>query len=220
MQYIQLRGLPFNPVDLFNQDLCKQVKEWRRRGKRVLIMMDINDHPLQNKFYTKLQEQNTELEEFTHECWGFNKPYTHHLGKTQIDSRYKTPEVKIVNLVMLTFAESPGDHQSFVLDVSTQSLLGVYRYKVCRLVSRRLVTSQEASVKRYNKNNSRAVPHPLHQRANKCGRQHDEILWVSVSTVVAFDDNKALQTDDRNKNPCGKELQKSSKATQQFQPHH
>jgi hypothetical protein len=61
MQYIQSRGLPFTPLDLFDPDLCKQVKEWRGRGKRVLIMMDINNHPLQNKFYTKLQEQNTEL---------------------------------------------------------------------------------------------------------------------------------------------------------------
>ncbi len=64
--------------------------------------------------------------------------------------RYKTPEVKILNLTILTFAKSPGDHQFLVLDVSTRSLLGVYRYKVCWLVSRSLVTSQETSVKRYN----------------------------------------------------------------------
>jgi hypothetical protein len=51
---------------------------------------------------------------------------------------------------MLTFAESPGDHRSFVLDISTRSLLGVNRYKVCRPVSCRLVTSQESSVKTYN----------------------------------------------------------------------
>ncbi len=31
-----------------------------------------------------------------------------------------------------------------------QSLLGVYRYKIYRLVSRRLITSQETSIKRYN----------------------------------------------------------------------
>jgi hypothetical protein len=93
MQYIQLRGLPFKLFDLFDNNLCKQVKEWRGRGIRVLIMMDFNDHPLQNKFYTKLQEQNTELEEFTHKCWGPSKPYTHHSGKTPINGRYKTPKV-------------------------------------------------------------------------------------------------------------------------------
>ena len=65
------------------------------------------------------------MEEFTHKCWGPKEPYTHHSGKSPIDGGYKSLEVKIVNLAMLTFAESPGDHQSFVLDVSTRSLQGV-----------------------------------------------------------------------------------------------
>ncbi len=45
MQYIQSRGLSSNPVNLFNHDLSKQVKEWRGKGKRAIILMDINDHP-------------------------------------------------------------------------------------------------------------------------------------------------------------------------------
>jgi hypothetical protein len=53
-----------------------------------------------------------------------------------IDGGYKTPEVEIVNLALLNFVESPGDQQSFVLDISTLSLLGVYQYKVCHPVSR------------------------------------------------------------------------------------
>jgi hypothetical protein len=46
MQYIQLRGLSSNPINLFNHNLSKQVKEWRGKGERVIKMMDINDHPL------------------------------------------------------------------------------------------------------------------------------------------------------------------------------
>jgi hypothetical protein len=95
-----------------------------------------------------LKDHNTDIEEFTRKCWGTKELYTHHSSKSPIDGGYKTPEVKIVNLAKLTFAESPGDHQLFVLDVSTRSPLGIYRYKVCRLVSCRLITSQETSVKR------------------------------------------------------------------------
>ncbi len=95
--------------------------------------MDLNDHPMHNKLYTKLQEH--DMTEFTHKCWGPKEPYTHHSGKSPIDGGYKTPEVEIVNLAMLNFAESPGDHQSFILDISTQSLLSVYWYKICRPVS-------------------------------------------------------------------------------------
>jgi hypothetical protein len=88
--------------------------------------------------------------EFTHKCWGPMEFYTHHSGKSPIDGGYKAPEVEIINLAMVTFAESPGDHQLFILDVSTQSLVGVYRYKFYWPMSCRLVTSQETSVKRYN----------------------------------------------------------------------
>jgi hypothetical protein len=150
MQCIQSRGLSSNPVNLFDNDLSKQVKEWRGKGKRVITLMDINDHPLQNKLYRKLKDHNTNMEEFTHKCWGSKEPYTHHSGKSPIDGGYKTPEVKIVNFAILTFAESPGDHQLFVLDVSTRSLLGISRYKVCQPVSHRLMTSQETSGKKYN----------------------------------------------------------------------
>jgi hypothetical protein len=112
-------------------------------------MMDLNNHPRRNKLYTKLNDH--DMEEFTHKCWGPMEPYTHHSGKSQIDGGYKTPEVEIVNLAMLNLAESPGDHQSFVLEVSTQYLLGVYQYKICRPVSRWLVTFQQGLVRRYNK---------------------------------------------------------------------
>ncbi len=115
-----------------------------------MLLMDVNDHPLCNKIYSTLKERNTDMEEFTYKCWGPKEPYTHHLGKSPIDGSYKSPEVEIVNLSMLNFAESPGDHRSLLFDISTRSLLGKFRYKVCHPVSRRLVTLQVDSVKRYN----------------------------------------------------------------------
>jgi hypothetical protein len=90
------------------------------------------------------------MDEFSHKCWGPKAPYTHPSGKSPIDGAYKSPEVEIVHLCMLTFAESPGNHRSLFFDISTCSLLGEFRYKVCRPVSQRLVTSQTDSVRRYN----------------------------------------------------------------------
>jgi hypothetical protein len=91
------------------------------------------------------------MEEFTYKYWGPKEPYTHHSGKSPINGGYKSPEVEIVNLSMLNFAESPSNHRSLLFDISTRSLLGEFRYKVCCPVSCRLVTSQADSVKRYNK---------------------------------------------------------------------
>jgi hypothetical protein len=124
---------------------------WQVVGAPLGPLMDVNDQPVHNKFYTTLKEQTTDMEEFTHKCWGPKEPCTHHSGKSPIDGSHKSPEVEIVNLSMLNFAESPSNHRSLLFDISTYSLLGEFRYKVCRPVSRRLVTLQADSVKHYNK---------------------------------------------------------------------
>jgi hypothetical protein len=150
MHYIQSRGLQADPEALFDTNLSKQIKEWRGAGERIVPVIDVNSHPLHNELYRQLQDRMTEMEEFSHKCGGPKAPYTHPAGKSPIDGAYKPLQVKIVNLCMLKFAESPGDHRSLCFDNSTCSLLGEFRYKVCRPVSRYLVTPQQSSVKRYN----------------------------------------------------------------------
>ncbi len=90
------------------------------------------------------------MEELSHKCWGPKAPYTHPARKSSIDGVYKSPEVEIVNLCMLAFVESLGDHGSLCFDISNCSLLDEFSYKICRPVNRCLVTSQQSSVKRYN----------------------------------------------------------------------
>ena len=75
LRYIQSRGLETNPVSLFDDDLSKQIKEWRGAGERKVLAMDVNARPLYNTFYRQLQECSTELEEFSHKCWGPVAPY-------------------------------------------------------------------------------------------------------------------------------------------------
>ena len=119
LRYIQSRGLATDPASLFDANLSKQIKEWRGAGKRIVLVIDVNGHPLYNNLYRQLQERSTEMEEFSHKCWGPVAPYTHHAGRSPIDGAYKSPEVEIVNLCMLTFAESPGDHRSLCFVIST-----------------------------------------------------------------------------------------------------
>ena len=89
-------------------------------------MNDVNGHPLHNNLYCQLQECGTELEKFYHNCWGPVALDTHHAGSSPIDGADRSPEVEIVNLCMLTFAESPGDHRSLCFDILTRSLLGEF----------------------------------------------------------------------------------------------
>jgi hypothetical protein len=136
---------------MFDRDLTAQIKSWRSAGERVVLLMDVNADPLRNNLYNNIGGGPEGMQEFTHHCWGPQPPHTHTRGSGPIDGGYKSPEIEIVNLSMLTFADSPGDHRSLLLDVSSRSMLGQHIPKVCRPVSRRLVTSQQDSVKTYNK---------------------------------------------------------------------
>jgi hypothetical protein len=49
--YIQAHGLNYSPVEVFDKDLSNQIKEWRKSGERIVLRIDVNDHPLKSKFY-------------------------------------------------------------------------------------------------------------------------------------------------------------------------
>jgi hypothetical protein len=151
IRYMQLHNITGTPQQLFDKDLLHQCKLWRKSGERIILLLDANEHVLTGKFNRQISRTGLDLEEFTHKCWGAHQPYTHINGSIPIDGGYKSPEIEVLNVCMLPFLDSPGDHRAFIIDISTRSLLGEFRYKVCRPISRRLITSQQRSVDEYNR---------------------------------------------------------------------
>ena len=149
--YMQLHNITGTPQQLFDKDRLHQCKLWRKSSERILLLMDANEHVLTSKFNQAITRVGLDLEEFTHKCWGVHQSYTHINGKIPINGGYKSPEIEVLNVCMLPFLDSPGDHRAFVIDISTRSLLSEFRYKVCRPVSRRLITSQQGLVNEYNR---------------------------------------------------------------------
>jgi hypothetical protein len=148
MQQNNIAGIP---VGMFDKDLYQQIKKWRATRERMILLMDLNGNHLINGLYDKIGRGSDGMEEFTHRCWGRTPPNTHSRGSVPIDGGYISPEIEIINLSMLNFVDSPDNHRSLLLDVSTSSMLGEHLNKICRPVSQRLVTSQVQSVERYNK---------------------------------------------------------------------
>ncbi len=130
LRYIQTKGLNFNPLELFDKDLIEQIYKWCVEGERIVLPMDVNEHPMDTKFVRWLTAKIPDMSESSHKCWGPTPPYTHVNGTYPINGNYMSPEIEVVNLAMLIFTNSPGGHRSLILDISTRSLLGEFRYKV------------------------------------------------------------------------------------------
>ncbi len=148
---MQLHNLKGSSQQLFDKDLLHQCKLWRKSGKRVILLMDANERVLKGKFNKALTRTGLDMEEFTHKCWGLNQPYTHINGSIPINNGYKLSEIEVLNVCMLPFLDSPGNHQAFIINISTRLLLGEFHYKVCRPVSHRLIMSQQGLVDEYNR---------------------------------------------------------------------
>ena len=97
-----------------------------------------------------LEAEGVGLEEFSHKYWGRKPPNTHINGDIPIDAGYKTPDIEVTAFCMLRFMESPGDHRSWIIEVTTRSMLGKDLLKIVRPPGRGLVSSQPKSVKTYN----------------------------------------------------------------------
>ncbi len=150
--------------------------------------MNVNEHVLHRKLNKALSRTGSDLAEFTHKCWGASQPYTHINGSIPIDGGYKSPEIEVLNICMLPFLNSLGDHQAFIIDISTRSLLGKFCYKVCWSVSCWLITSQQSSVNKYNRIVCEQFAlHQIDERLDAvdkmtryCGFPSPNFLWAMI----------------------------------------
>ena len=90
------------------------------------------------------------VEEFSRKYYVSTSPHTFVDGKIPIDAGYKSPDVEITSFCVLSFLDGTGDHRSWLLEVTTRSMIGRELLKIVRPPDRRLVSTQPKSVKTYN----------------------------------------------------------------------
>ena len=94
--------------------------------------MDANEHTMDGPLRKMLQAEGVELEELSHKYRGNKPPNTYINGKHPIDAAYITPGIKVIAFYMFGFMESPGDHRSWLIEVTTRSMLGKDFLKIFR----------------------------------------------------------------------------------------
>ena len=58
---MQLHNITGTPQQLFNKDLLHQCKLWRKSGKRIILLMDANEHVLTGKFNREILRTRLDL---------------------------------------------------------------------------------------------------------------------------------------------------------------
>ena len=97
-----------------------------------------------------LSAEGIDLEEFSHNFLGDDPPDSHVNGNRPIVVGYKSKGLEVSQLIMLPYIESIGDHISWMVELTTISVLGPNLLRTQRSIGKRLVMSNQKVVRRFN----------------------------------------------------------------------
>lgn len=125
----------------FREDLLNLLVKWREEGRRLIVCLDANDHVYTGPLgRAMISHPNLDLREATLTSTGSPLTATHFRGSKPIDAIWTTPDVEIANICAMPIGYGVGDHRSFILDISTRSIVGLHPQPVKRPSARRLNT--------------------------------------------------------------------------------
>jgi hypothetical protein len=141
-------GLLGNPRELFQANILAAITRWIESGDRIILFIDMNEHILTGNLPRELSSLG--LQEATHKHWEDLEPRTFVYGNGMpINGVYHTPDLTITALMQLSFHKGVRDHRTVWVDISTESAIGKFEWRVVPPKARHLVTKNENSIKAY-----------------------------------------------------------------------
>ena len=123
-------GRYYEPRDLFVHDFVRQCKRWIKNKEEVFVMGDINDDAIMGELCVKLAKEGIEISEVSSTFWSDSPPASHINGKDCIVMVAKSKGLEVIQLLILPHFCSVGDHRSWVVELTTRSVLGPCRLRI------------------------------------------------------------------------------------------
>ena len=115
-----------SPRSIFYDDLTSQLASWRRNKEEIILCGDFNENVYTGRLAKRLGQDDILMKE---QCLLTNKvklPATFVTGSRPIDAVFATRGVETINASILQKYGGVGDHRCFLLDFSSESVLGGY----------------------------------------------------------------------------------------------
>ena len=157
-RYITEKGLKnMNPKKMFRDDLLAQLRKWRTKGDRIVLMMDANEDVVDGAMCRQSGEENLNLREVVFSHIQAKGPNTYFRGKDAIDGIWVSEEIETSAAAYLPFDPELGDHRTVVVNITKKSLLGTQGPRIKPPAARRL----NSKVKRIHQKVHRPTSGPV-----------------------------------------------------------
>jgi hypothetical protein len=148
-----------HPRAMFKSDLLSLLCRWKAAGDEILLMGNFNENIYTGNFAIALAGDKFQMSEMCSWTTGILLPPTHARGSTPIDAVYGTAGLFCSSVALLPGRVGVGDHQVFIVDILSKSILGNAFPRVIP-IARRLLTYSSDKIR----NNYTPV---LNQLANR-----------------------------------------------------
>jgi hypothetical protein len=175
----------------FREDLVAQLNRWREQGDKLIVCLDANEDIYKKPIGKALTLiDGLAMQEVVGKFTGRRIVPTYFGGSRPMDAVWATLDVKVAGACIMPAGYGIGDHQLFVLDFVTSSLIGLAPKKIVQPQARRLNCKILGAVKSYNTWLEEKILH--HCLLERVGKVHDSDLpqeekkhhlnWIDVES--------------------------------------
>ena len=151
VRYFEARGEVRNPRVMFQSDLLCHLLMCKESGYEILLLGDFNEDVYTGQLALSLSGEFLRMKEVCYLTTGIHLPPTHNRGKVPIDAVFGTVGLMVTSVALLPSRTGVGDHRVFLIDVSSNSILGDVFPRVIPAAGRLLNCESDKIKNNYNK---------------------------------------------------------------------
>jgi hypothetical protein len=155
------------PRKRFHDNLMIQLHKWQEEGHRLVVCLDANEDIYKKSLGKSLTKRDgLNMLEVVGEFTGKKIGPTFFRGSKPIDGIWAMPDLEVTHACVMPAGYGVGDHQLFVVDFQTRSLISEVPFRVKRFTTQRLNTkvSSGATKKYISRLEDSLDHHPLIER--------------------------------------------------------
>lgn len=149
-RYFQALGHARSPQTIFYEQLISQLALWKISDNDIILMGDFYEHVYKGRLARRLGGDDLNFKEMCSLHTGIPLPPTFRTGSIPIDGIFATAGIECVNVTLLPHLSGVGDHRCFIINFSSESVIGSDFPNIVRVAARKLHCTSTRMVRLYD----------------------------------------------------------------------
>jgi hypothetical protein len=149
-RYFCARGDARSPRTIFFEQLITQLLLWKAIDNDIVLLGDFNKIIYMGRLATRLAADDLNFMELCRKHTGTPIPSTHQKGSAPINGIFATMGITCINVFILPQYGGVGDHRCFIIDLTSESMIGTSFPNIVWCAARKLHCTSSRMINLYN----------------------------------------------------------------------